>query len=97
MDVLSPMIYPDHYADGTFGYDNPYDHPGGVVAAALRAGMPRLAPTTVMRPWLADYFYGPDEVRAEIDAAERHTGGWMLWNANSNHTPGALRPGDPIR
>jgi hypothetical protein len=41
---------------------------------------------------LADYYYGPSEVRAEIDAAEKFGIGWMLWNANSNHTPGALHP-----
>lgn len=90
VDVLSPMIYPDHYSDGSFGYGNPFDHPGPVVDSALAAGMPRLPATTIMRPWLADYYYGPAEVRAEIDAAEEYGIGWMLWNANSNHTPGAL-------
>lgn len=92
VDAISPMIYPDHYSDGSFGYDKPFDNPGGVINAALAAGMPRLQPTAIMRPWLADYYYGPAEVRAEIDAAERYGIGWMLWNANSNHTPGALKP-----
>ena len=97
VDAISPMIYPDHYSDGSFGYENPFDHPGGVIDAALAAGMPRLQPTAIMRPWLADYYYGPAEVRAEIDAAEKYGIGWMLWNANSNHTAGALEPesGDP--
>lgn len=92
VDAISPMIYPDHYSDGSFGYEKPFDHPGGVIGAALDAGMPRLQPTAIMRPWLADYYYGPSEVRAEIDAAESHGIGWMLWNANSNHTSGALNP-----
>jgi hypothetical protein len=95
VDALSPMIYPDHYSDGSFGYEKPFDYPGEVIDAALAAGMPRLQSTTVMRPWLADYYYGPSEVRAEIDAAEQYGIGWMLWNANSNHTPGALEPADP--
>ena len=95
VDALSPMIYPDHYSDGSFGYENPFDYPFEIVDAALTAGMPRLQSTAVMRPWLADYYYGPTEVRAEIDAAERHGTGWMLWNANSNHTPGALKPAGP--
>jgi hypothetical protein len=94
VDVISPMIYPDHYSDGSFGYEKPFDNPGGVIDAALAAGMPRLHPTAIMRPWLADYYYGPAEVRAEIDAAEKYGVGWMLWNANSNHTPGALNPED---
>ncbi len=92
VDAISPMIYPDHYSDGSFGYEKPFDHPGEVIAAALAAGMPRLQPTAIMRPWLADYYYGPTEVRAQIDAAEQYGIGWMLWNANSNHTAGALEP-----
>ena len=94
VDAFSPMIYPDHYSDGSFGYEKPFDYPGEVIDAALAAGMPRLQPTAIMRPWLADYYYGPTEVRAEIDAAEKYGIGWMLWNANSNHTPGALNPPD---
>ncbi len=92
VDAISPMIYPDHYSDGSFGYATPFDNPGGVIDAALAAGMPRLQATAIMRPWLADYYYGPSEVRAEIDAAEKYGIGWMLWNANSNHTAGALKP-----
>ena len=94
VDALSPMIYPDHYSDGSFGYEKPFDYPGEVITAALADGMPRLDSTAIMRPWLADYYYGPSEVRAEIDATERYGIGWMLWNANSNHTPGALEPAD---
>jgi hypothetical protein len=90
VDAISPMIYPDHYSDGSFGYEKPFDFPGEVVGAALAAGMPRLGEIAIMRPWLADYYYGPAEVRAEIDAAEAFELGWMLWNANSNHTPDAL-------
>ncbi|MGZ5383658.1 MAG: putative glycoside hydrolase [Acidimicrobiia bacterium] len=92
VDAISPMIYPDHYVDGSFGFETPFDHPSEVIDAALAAGIPRLHPTAIMRPWLADYYYGPSEVRAEIDAAEKYGIGWMLWNANSNHTPGALHP-----
>ena len=92
VDAISPMIYPDHYSDGSFGYEKPFDYPFEVIDAALAAGMPRLQSTAIMRPWLADYYYGPTEVRAEIEAAEKYGIGWMLWNANSNHTPDALQP-----
>jgi hypothetical protein len=95
VDAISPMIYPDHYSDGSFGYEKPFDYPGEVVDSALSAGMSRLSATAIMRPWLADYYYGPAEVRAEIDAAEKYGIGWMLWNANSNHTPDALAGPEP--
>lgn len=94
VDALSPMIYPDHYSDGWIGYDKPADHPFEVVDNALASGVPRLAPTTIMRPWIADFNYGAASVRAEIDAAEGYDLGWMLWNAGSRHTEGALLPAD---
>jgi hypothetical protein len=95
VDVLSPMIYPDHYGSGNFGFDRPKDHPGEVVDLALQEGLPRMqAGSAVLRPWTADYLYTADQVRAEINSIEKHGLGWMLWSATSNHTPGALRP-DP--
>lgn len=94
VDVLSPMIYPDHYADGWIGFDKPRDHPGAVVDNAMAAGVPRLAPGSIMRPWIADFNYGASSVRAEIDAVEKYGSGWMLWNPGSRHTEGALNPGN---
>lgn len=93
VDVLSPMIYPDHYSEGNFGFADPADYPGQVVAAALDEGIPRVAGSVVViRPWVADFGYSANSVRAEIDSAEARGVGWMLWNANSNHSEGALLP-----
>jgi hypothetical protein len=92
VDALSPMIYPDHYSDGWIGFDKPADHPGAVVENALASGVPRLPAATIMRPWIADFNYGAAGVRAEIDAVESYGLGWMLWNAGSRVTEGALRP-----
>ncbi|NOY56112.1 MAG: hypothetical protein GXP34_09005 [Actinobacteria bacterium] len=94
VDALSPMIYPDHYSDGWIGYDKPADHPFEVVDKALADGTPRIGPTTIMRPWIADFNYGAKSVRAEIDAVEGYGLGWMLWNAGSRHTEGALLPAE---
>jgi len=90
VDALSPMIYPDHYSDGWIGFDTPADHPLAVVENALTDGMPRLQPTTIMRPWIADFNYGASSVRAEIAAAGDL--GWMLWNPGSRVTEQALEP-----
>jgi hypothetical protein len=51
-----------------------------------------------MRPWLQDFtlgerVYGAEEVRAQIDATmENGASGWMLWNADSVVTEGAMEP-----
>lgn len=91
-DVVSPMVYPSHYSTGWFGFDTPNDHPGEVVAGALDAGLKRLEGQSIIRPWLQDFYYTPAQVRAQIDAAEARSLGWMLWNAVSVFNVEALDP-----
>jgi hypothetical protein len=93
-DVLSPMLYPSHYSEGWFGFTVPNDHPGPVVSAALDDGLERLDSSIVLRPWIQDFYYNASEVRAQIEAAEERGLGWMLWNARSRFTEGALLPAD---
>ncbi len=94
LDVASPMLYPSHYASGWGGFDNPNDHPAEMVGTALDDGLGRLTRQTVVRPWLQDFGYTAAQVRAEIAEAEERGLGWMLWNAQSNVTVEALRPGE---
>ena len=90
VDVISPMVYPSHYSKGWFGFEKPNDHPGEVVGQALDAGIVRMEGPAIIRPWLQDFYYDPSQVREEIDAAERRSVGWMLWNARSRFQRGAL-------
>lgn len=91
-DVLSPMIYPSHYSTGWFGFDVPNNNPGPVVSEALGDAIPRVNGSAVIRPWLQDFYYDVNQVRAQIAAAEQRATGWMLWNAVSNFQIGALAP-----
>jgi len=93
LDVVSPMVYPSHYDSGWYGFDRPVAHPGGMVLRALKDGVGRLEVATVIRPWLQDFGYDKDQVRAQIEAAETYGLGWMLWNAKSIITEEALQPG----
>lgn len=92
VDVASPMVYPSHYSSGWYGFDDPNDHPAEMVENALQDGMERVARKLVVRPWLQDFGYNPDQVRAQIQVAEEFGLGWMLWNAGSNVTTDALGP-----
>jgi hypothetical protein len=85
VDAFSPMIYPSHYSDGWLGFAEPNDHPGAVVADALDDGMSRVAPTSVMRPWLQAFYYGGEQVQAQITEAEKRGTGWILWNVRSEY------------
>jgi len=56
--------------------------------------MNRLTREVVVRPWLQDFGYDADQVRAQIAAAEEYGLGWMLWNAASEVTVDALLPAE---
>ncbi|MDF2730541.1 MAG: hypothetical protein K0T01_2328, partial [Acidimicrobiia bacterium] len=90
VDVASPMVYPSHYTSGWYDFESPNDHPGPMVTHAIQDGMDRLSRNVVVRPWLQDFGYTPDQVRAQIEVAEDYGLGWMLWNAASNVTVDAL-------
>jgi hypothetical protein len=102
-DSVNLMIYPSHYEEGNIPVDgHPNDFPAETVTFTLERAE-ELVPGSraKMRPWLQDFNYpaegfsdyGPDEVRAQIDAAERFgASGWLLWNAAGEFQVGALAP-----
>lgn len=91
-DALSPMIYPSHYSTGWYGFEVPNDHPGPVVAGAIDDGLERIEGEVILRPWIQDFYYTDDQVREQIDVANERNVGWILWNAVSNYSVGALDP-----
>jgi hypothetical protein len=93
VDVVSPMLYPSHFHPEFYGFPS-NDFPGRVVDEALADGMERLPREVVVRPWLQDFGYDTEKVRAQITTAEKYGLGWMLWNAESIVTTDALRPAE---
>ncbi len=100
-DVVLPMVYPSHYRRGSFGYANPNTEPYAIVRRALQDAVERsrgLATPAKIRPYLQAFTiyrvrYGPQEVRAQIQAVEDlGLTDWVLWNARGVYPPGALRP-----
>lgn len=90
VDVLSPMIYPSHYSPGWLGYPDPNDFPYEVTADAIDDTLARLAPGTVLRPWLQSFWWSNAQIREAIQAAEDRGIGWTLWNARSNYDAEAI-------
>lgn len=100
-DVVLPMVYPSHYARGTYGVDHPNAEPYRVVRRALEDGIRRLAAlgsTTEIRPFLQAFTLGPprytpEHVREQIRAAEElGLMSWALWNPRSVYDPAIFRP-----
>jgi hypothetical protein len=100
VDVICPMIYPSHFAEGELGFDHPNDHPYEVILWSLESGAERIGEDAYkLRPWLQDFSYGPgieygpQEVLAQIQAAEEFgSSGWMQWNAANVYHTEALQP-----
>ena len=98
-DVLLPMVYPSHFARGSYGIARPNAFPYGTVKKAMefaRRRTPDSPGSATIRPWLQDFTlgpprYGPAHVRAQIQAVyDAGLEEWVLWNPGSNYTVAAL-------
>ena len=97
-DAICPMIYPSHYANGTFGMNVPDQYPYETIGNALQLSKEALgetdSPKGVVRPWLQCFnaiwvdghiTYGSKEVHDQIQAVyDAGYEEWFLWHA-SNH------------
>jgi hypothetical protein len=97
--VLLPMVYPSHFARGSYGISSPNAAPYGIVKRAMEYAVKRTRPianAAEIRPWLQDFTLGPPKytaghVRAQIKATyDAGLTDWVLWNPGSNYTVGAL-------
>lgn len=103
LDYICPMIYPSHYGDGNFGLEHPDTEPYLAVSGALKKSRQELealedkeGKQAIVRPWLQDFTasylkhyipYGPDEIRAQIQAVyDAGYDEWILWSASNRYT-----------
>ena len=85
VDFISPMVYPSHYSNGSFGYLYPNSHPYEVVSAALSDGLERGVPETQLRPFLQGFWHSIADVKENIEAAEDKNLDWIIWNILSSY------------
>ncbi len=108
LDYICPMIYPSHYADGSYGIAYPDLEPYNLISSALNRSVTKLSEIdensnkAIVRSWLQDFTakwinnytsYGPEEIKAQIQAVY-DTGyeEWILWNGSTNYTKEGLLP-----
>lgn len=101
VDVVLPMVYPSHFARGTFRLANPNAHPYATIANVLKDAVERTRPiagAAKIIPWYQDFTLGPPHYYAEHVRAQKKAGydngfqSWILWNPKSNYTVAALEP-----
>jgi hypothetical protein len=100
-DVVLPMMYPSHYAPGSYGLANPNAHPYATIDRGLRDAKRRSAAVpgaAEIIPWYQDFtlgapHYDAPRVRAQIRAGyDNGFRSWILWNPGSHYTLAALEP-----
>ncbi|MFP4623941.1 MAG: putative glycoside hydrolase, partial [Gemmatimonadota bacterium] len=99
VDVLLPMVYPSHYPDGSWEYENPNAAPYQIVKRAMDDAVARsllIDGAAAIRPWLQAFSmgepaYGPRHVRAQIDAVyDAGLREWILWSPGVRYNREAL-------
>jgi len=100
-DVVLPMVYPSHFAPGTYKLRNPNANPYSTIDHAMKdikrrsAKIPNVAKIV---PWYQDFTLGPPHYFAEHVRAQKKAGydngfqSWILWNPGSRYTVAALDP-----
>jgi len=100
-DVVLPMVYPSHFAPGTYGVANPNAHPYTMIDRAIKDMKRRsssIAHAARIVPWYQDFTLGPphyeaEHVRAQIRAGyDNGVPSWVLWNPGSRYHEDALAP-----
>lgn len=99
VDVVLPMMYPSHYAPGTYGISNPNANPYTTIDRGLKDIIARtrgIEGAARVIPWYQDFTlgaprYGAEQVRAQIQAGyDNGFPDWILWNPGSRYTTEAL-------
>jgi len=100
-EVVLPMVYPSHFAPGTYKLGNPNARPYATIDHALKDMKRRsagIAGAAKIIPWYQDFTLGPPHYYAEQVRAQMKAGydngfqSWILWNPGSRYTVSALSP-----
>jgi hypothetical protein len=101
VDYIAPLIYPSHWANGSYDVPDPNAQPYLIVQRSLEDFRREVAGTGArLVPWLQDFSlgvpYGPEQVKAQIQAADRDgVHEFLLWDPDVTYTAGGLTPNAP--
>ena len=89
VDVISPMLYPSHFAPGFRGFANPADHPHYFYYEGVSKIRKRTGSRVIIRPWIQAFplrvtVYNGAYLLKQIQGSNDAGGqGWMMWNAGN--------------
>ncbi|MCT4595740.1 MAG: SH3 domain-containing protein [Anaeromicrobium sp.] len=104
VDTINPMMYPSHYANGTYGLSVPDAFPYETLYYGTKDAINRnknIETPASIRPWIQDFTakwvrghikYGPKEVEAQVRALdELGIKEYMLWNAANRYSKDGVK------
>lgn len=106
LDYICPMIYPSHYAEGTFGIQYPNANPYKIIFKTMNMAQDKInsiqdEKRAIIVPWLQDFTmkslkpyteYGTEEIKAQIRGAnDAEVEEWLFWNAAGKYTESGLK------
>lgn len=96
LDVVAPMLYPSVWGRGEYQVADPERQPQDIIRRSLRDFLDKMKGNGARPvPWLQAYSggvpYGPEQIRAQIDAARKlGVNEFLLWNAEVQYPFSAL-------
>jgi hypothetical protein len=104
VDYICPMMYPSHYANGTYNIDIPDADPYATIFYSSKDAVRRngnVATPATIRPWIQDFTaswvdgyikYGENELELQIKALEQNgIDEYLLWNAGNKYSYEAVK------
>jgi len=103
VDYISPMMYPSHYANQTYGLSVPDAYPYETIYHSTKDSVARnknIQTPGIIRPWIQDFTapwvpgyikYSDKQVEDQIRALEENgVKEYLLWNAGNKYSEGAV-------
>lgn len=106
LDYICPMIYPSHYAEGSYEIEHPDLEPYKLILASLNKSKEVLSEiaegehVAIVRPWLQDFTapwisnyqkYGSKQIREQVEGVyDSGYEEWILWNGSNKYTEEGL-------
>jgi len=95
LDIVSPMLYPSHFADGFAGIERPVDHPYYFqLKGCMRLQKLAVDHQVPVRPWIQAFDYRVPDFDTQYiieqlyGAEDGGAQGWLLWHPSSEYGVG---------
>jgi len=95
VDYIAPMIYPSHYTNNSFGYENPAEYPYQIIKITTKGAIEKTEKIgqdiNKLRPWIQDFnlgaIYDASKIQLQIKALnDVGVKSYMSWDPRNIYT-----------